>query len=114
MIVKPCNGIIEKYGRSRLEPRHQIKLVAGRKSCLRCVAIGYPRPKVYLKRQGHRVESRSDVTAVHSINVADAGVSEVTYIFHNPTYGLESDYECEAKNSGGTSTSSFHIKVIQA
>ena len=85
----------------------------GQETCLRCRGIGYPRPTVGIYREERELtpEGMWDVGVTKYINVADAGISEATYIFWKPAPKHGGTYSCRAQNDRGSNYVYFTIDI---
>ena len=93
-----------------------ISLSPDRPTCVRCKGFGYPPPSVgiynYKDQEVHLSRSsRGSVTKY--INVADAGISEATYTWINPSQHMfqtsKDYYTCRATNDFGSRNVRFRI-----
>lgn len=109
-ILKPCEE--SKYKNIPNHAKKQLEMRSGVRSCFRCVAMGYPKPRIRLIKNGQPVLTRKDITMIESMNVADGGLVETTYVFHNPTRdNHQGQYKCEGRNGGGRSALNFDLII---
>jgi len=120
--------------------RETLTLSEGAATCFRCRAIGQPRPEVSIHRGndksaaragragyervmvtglrksktgfGARVAADEDVAVNTYVNVADAGIAEITYTIHRTRSVVHSGrYVCMASNSVATTRVQFSVVV---
>lgn len=104
--VKPCKDQPER------ENHDVINLEFDRwsKTCVRCIAMGFPEPKMLLLHKGSLVK-HTDILKIDSVNVADGGLVESTHVFRRLDCGMSGKYTCKAENEKGSSSAYFNLNI---
>jgi hypothetical protein len=94
------------------DKKKYVTFTRGRETCLRCRGAGSPQPSVALYNMyNQEIRESPEIGITKYINVADAGISEATYTFHNPSIMHAGRYYCKASNLEGSATLGFRILV---
>ena len=99
-----CEGV------NYIERQRILTLTRDRETCIRCRAIGFPRPVVGIYRENMEIRSGPFITVSKYINVAEGGLTEATYVLHSH-FALElGQHSCRAVNDQGST--SIHFRVM--
>eukprot|EP00918_Siedleckia_nematoides_P026335 GHVU01056799.1.p1 GENE.GHVU01056799.1~~GHVU01056799.1.p1 ORF type:complete len:162 (-),score=20.45 GHVU01056799.1:557-997(-) len=113
---QPLVDLIQCERKPENDAVRNLILEGGKNTCVRCRGIGYPDPEVSIidpdgKELKENSGQNSRITIDKYINVADAGVSEATYTFHDPDkeHTKPGEYKCMAKIDNKTASVTFTV-----
>ena len=92
--------------------KHQkiLTLTPYHETCIRCRAIGFPKPLVGIYRNNLEILAGSFLSVSKYINIAEGGVSEATYVLYSHNALKVGKHSCRAVNDRGST--SIHFQVI--
>lgn len=66
---------------------------------------------LFVSNTGRPVKGMNGVYTREYVNVAQAGVREVMYVFRNPQQDISNSFECTTRNRANTKSASFEFKI---